>query len=350
MPILTKEVEVRIHSNTVDYYKELGYNIPTKKSSKSYYEKTKKEFVYDFNKYITVKIEDLPIHSNIKIEVLCDECGKNISYIKYNDYTRCIEKTGTHVCRECWQKKTARTNKSKYGYEIPTKNKEIKEKIIKTNLERYGVPVYAKTQECHEKTKQTCLEKYGVEHFAQLKEIKEKRERTCIERYGVPYVAQLPDIYEKVVKSRYISGTQTSSKQQRYLNSLYGGKLNYPIKYYYADICFQNQKLVIEYDGGFHNGQVKLGSLTQEEFDQKEIVRNSVIKREGYKQMRIISRKDLLPSDTILLQMLSIVREYFNTTSHTWINFDIDNSKMINAENKDAGGVFFNYGELRRIK
>ena len=148
----------------------------------------------------------------------------------------------------------------------------------------------------------------------------------------------------------YKNNTQKTSKQQFYLHNLYGGELNYPIKYYDVDICLLDEKIAIEYDGSGHELNVKLGRMTQEEFNQKETIRNIIIKKEGYKQIRIISSKDLLPSDKILLKMLSIAKEYFNTTSHTWVNFDIDNSRIINAENKDINGVFINYGELRKIK
>ena len=64
--------------------------------------------------------------------------------------------------------------------------------------------------------------------------------------------------------------------------------------------------------------------------------------------MTIISSKDYLPSDTILLEMLEQARTYFTTTSHTWIEYNIDTSTMRNAENKD--GIYFDYGDLRKIK
>ena len=64
--------------------------------------------------------------------------------------------------------------------------------------------------------------------------------------------------------------------------------------------------------------------------------------------MRIISTSDLLPSDTILLQMLTKAKEYFSTyPQHSWYEFNIDTSLVYNAEHKE--GVFFDYGELRKI-
>ena len=64
--------------------------------------------------------------------------------------------------------------------------------------------------------------------------------------------------------------------------------------------------------------------------------------------MKIISSKDLLPSDEILLQMLSDAKQYFSDyQNHSWIEFDIDNSVIRNAENKN--GVSYDFGKLRKI-
>lgn len=375
--ILSKTAKVRLWGSNMKPLFEFGY-------------KGKKGDIID------VKIEHLQKGSKAKVEVLCDICKKNKMTVAYEVYNRVVEKTGSYVCRECSYEKTAQTCLEKYGFKTSLQNKLVKEKIKQTNLERYGVEYYGQTKECHDRIRQTCLDKYGVEHFAQSQEIKDKKAKTIMERYGadcvfhveefknkiidtnlkkygvksvlkapeikekirktnmrkygVPHNFLIPQTREKIMQTYYENGTKISSKQQRYLNNLYNGDLNYPIKNYSADICLLQDKLVIEYDGGGHDLRVVLGQLTQEEFNQKEIIRSNTIKREGYKQMRIISSKDLLPLDDILLQMLQQAREYFNTTSHSWINYDIDNSKMINAENKDIGGVFFDYGKLRKIK
>ena len=139
-----------------------------------------------------------------------------------------------------------------------------------------------------------------------------------------------------------------TSEQHIYLHSVYGGKINYPISYYAVDICLTKEKITIEYDGGGHDLRVVLGQLTRDEFNKKEIIRNNIIKREGYKQMRIISSKDHLPSDAVLLQMLDETKQYFSDyPEHSWIEYDIDASIVRNAEHKD--GVFFDFKELRKI-
>lgn len=326
MGIITKEVEINLNSNNVKHYEALGYDIPMKVSSKSSKNNNKKNYVYDFNKSIIVNVNDMLRGSRSKVLVKCDYCGKE-KWIHYRNYLDSIEKYGVYSCNKCLHYKSE-----------------------KTNLEKYGTEHYSSTLECKEKIKNTCLANYGTDCPSKCEEIKEKTRNTNLQRYGVEWTMQSQKVKEKANETLCKNGTQKTSKQQLYLCSIFCGEINYPISCYATDICIPKEKLAIEYDGGGHDLRVVLGRLTQEEFDQKELIRDKVIKREGYKIMRIISRHDYLPSDIILLQMLSQAKEYFSNTNHTWINYDIDNSRMINAENKDTDGVFFDYGELRRIK
>ena len=372
MAILTKEVEVRLNGNNIKHYKNLGYEIPMREASKILKIKGV-DYVADLGKIINVKVNDLPLKSNILIEAMCDYCGEvnhSIKYVTYNSQTK--NNTQKYACKKCSQFKVEQTNLEKYGVKCVLYLDEIKEKIKQTNLDRYGVEnallnkdikdkrdatlmekfgtLYPlQNNECFKKFKQTNMEKYGAEFTLQSEEIKQKIKQTNLDKYGYENSMQSPEISEKWF-SKYGSEFVNSSKQQRYLCDLYNGILNYPFKCFALDVCIPNDKLDVEFDGSGHKMSISLGSISEEDFEMKELYRNVAIKKEGYKQMRIISTKDLLPSDDILLQMLSIARNYFNTTSHTWINFDIDNSIMINAENKDTNGVFFDYGELRRIK
>lgn len=64
--------------------------------------------------------------------------------------------------------------------------------------------------------------------------------------------------------------------------------------------------------------------------------------------MHIISLSDKLPSDCVLLKMLSDAEQYFvDYPNHSWIEFYIDNSIVRNAEHKD--GMSYDFGELRKI-
>lgn len=293
------------------------------------------------------------------------------------------------------REKQKKTNIERYGVESPFQSKEIQDKIKQTNLERYGVENPLFIPEVREKAVQTIIERYGVENVSQNKDIQNKRTQTFIEhfgttsplknnecleklkqtnmdRYGVEYTMQLDEVrqkakqtslerygYDNPMKSQEIlekwlaengSTFIKSSKQQCYICNLYNGILNHPFKCFALDIFLPDDKLDVEFDGSGHRMGISLGDITAEDFEKKELYRNIAIKREGYKQIRIISSKDFLPSDEILLQMLSLAKEYFNVTSHSWINFDIDNLIMINAENKDIGGIPFDYGKLRKIK
>lgn len=270
------------------------------------------------------------------------------------------------------QHKREQTFIERFGVLNPLQNKECFEKMKQTNIERYGAEFVSQLEETKEKVRQTCIERYGVSNPFQNEEIQERAKRTNVDRYGVESILSLssfhehsrevnmerygvlhhlqnPEILAKQKETFYKNNTCPTSKQQIYLYRLYGGELNYPFKMYNFDIYLSDDNIDIEFDGSGHLLSVKRGNITQEEFNQKEIIRNNTIKREGYKQMRIISENDKLPSDSILLQMLSEARTYFQTyPSHSWIEYNISTSTVRNAEHKN--GIPYYFGILRRIK
>lgn len=348
--ILTKEVEVKPNGKMIQYYKDLGYNA-------------------EYNKPLAVRVEDLQKSSHVKIEILCDMCRENIMIVKYDDYNRRVEESGSYVCKSCSCKKAKLTNLNRYGVENYGQTKECHEKMKKTLQGKYGVEHNSQLLDYKEKVRNTCIERYGesyAQHFTQkafesfrIKTgydnpshspvVKNKRMQTFINKFGYDNPSKSPEVRKKSVQTLYRNSSQKVSSQQRYISNLYNGILNYPVLYYNVDIYLQNDNLVIEYDGGGHNLNVITGRETQEEHDIKEIIRNNVIKREGYKQMRIISSRDYLPSDEILLQMLSEAKQYFTDyPNHSWIEYNIDSSTVRNAEHKD--GIIYDFGELRKIK
>lgn len=374
--LLTKEVEVKLNPKNMKHYKELGH-------------------IGNKGDIIIVPVEHLMHGSKVKVEVLCDYCKKEIITMTYDRYTRSQKKICKNACLKCKSKKTTESNLQVYGVEnvfqlqeikeksaltclekygennysktdvcrkqvtetnlkclgvdSPLRNKEIMQRLKNTNLQRYGVENVSETAFVKERVKRTNLERYGVECVLQSEEIKQKIACTNLKKYGVYNVSQSSEIKKKISESFYKNGTVKTSKQQKYLCNLYFGNLNYVVGYYNVDIALPEKKWCIEYDGSGHSICVEYGTFTQEEFEQKEIIRNNVIKREGYKQIRIISSKDLLPSDEILLQMLEHAKKYFSDyPNHSWIEFNIDTSTVRNAEQKE--GVFFNFGDLRRIK
>jgi len=171
------------------------------------------------------------------------------------------------------------------------------------------------------------------------------KKKVCLLKYGVEHPMKNKEISAKVRATLNKNGTTPCSKQQAYVHSIIGGELNYP--YYNAslDIAFPEEKIYLECDFGGHWLSIKLGHLTQEEFDKKQRNRWYSLFRSGYREIRIISTKDLIPSNTKLLEILTYARTYLNQNHH-YIKFDIDNSKIINSQ----GEFDYDFGELRKIK
>lgn len=378
MPILTKEVEIMPSGRSLKHYQNLGYDVKCRKLLK-------------------VKVEDLSDGSNVKIQYLCDYCKKEVLTIVYADLVRRTKEVNKMACKNCYTQKVKETNLLKYGATSFAKTNEFHELMENMMSEKYGVNHYSQTQEYKEKWHNACKGRYGEDYRKQFAnkafetfrektgynypsqspkvrekitasylnhygvdspqlspEVREQTKKTCLERYGYETPLQSIKIKEKISQTSYKNGTIPTSKQQFYLFNLYkltdnSVELNYPISHFNADICFLEGKLDIELDCGGHNLSVKTGQLTQEQFDKKELVRDRVIKKEGYKVIRIKSKNNKLPSDQILLQMLNEARQYFSKyPNHSWIEYDIDNSIVRNAEHKD--GVSYDYGDIRRIK
>ena len=55
MSLIEKEVEVRLNGNNIEYYKNLGYEIPMKKATKNTWYKYHKEYVVDKSRKIRQK-------------------------------------------------------------------------------------------------------------------------------------------------------------------------------------------------------------------------------------------------------------------------------------------------------
>lgn len=261
----------------------------------------------------------------------------------------CIEKFGVEnpLLNEEVKEKIRQTILDRYGVENVSQNKDVQDKRTQTFIEHFGVPNPLQNEECLEKLKQTNLSKYGKEFSIQSEEVKQKAKLTNLRKYGYENPMKSPEFLEKWF-AEHGSNFARTSRQQRYLCNLYNGILNQPFRCFALDIYLPEDKLDIEFDGSGHRMSISVGSISEENFEKKELYRNVALKKEGYKRMRIISSHDLLPQDTILLQMLSDARNYFQTTQHTWQIYDIDKSLLFNAEHKD--GISYDFGTLRRIK
>lgn len=95
--------------------------------------------------------------------------------------------------------------------------------------------------------------------------------------------------------------------------------------FYWLDIAFPNLKVYLEYDGSGHELGVKMGKLTKQEFDQREIVRSQILKRKGWKELRLISSTDKLPEKEKLIKIIEFCFENLLVENHSHISFNLDN-------------------------
>ena len=148
----------------------------------------------------------------------------------------------------------------------------------------------------------------------------------------------------RTIIGRYANGNAPSSTQQVWLHKVLGGELNYPVGQLSLDIAFPDSMLYVEYDGSGHDLTVRMGTMTEEEFHQKQLRRDSVLKTLGWKCIRIISTLDYLPSTQTVISMFDFASDVLS--KHHFVTFDIDN-KMVKY-----GGVSYPYdfGELYKME
>ena len=406
--ILNDYVEIKVNSNNIKYYENLGYEIPRKIGSKG-------KIVYDKSKYISVKIKDVNPESTVLVSTTCDVCGR-IKDMRMCSYTHRLSKDGLYRCKKCnvetrrktnierygvehlmkddefknnfkqtmkekygveWAlqnkdllekqhnsllehygtthalcneellNKCKETNLKKFGETTPLKSEQIKCKIRETNLMKYGYENPMSSKQVQNILKDSLLNKYGVDSTFKIEGVKEKIKQTYLEKYGTENPFQLEEIKEKSRRTMYKNGTCPTSKQQKYICELYGGVLNFPFKSYNIDIMLDD-KYAIEYDGSGHDICVKYNTVTDKDFKRKKIIRCNYLKLSGYKNITFISKTDKLPCDKILIEILNISKNYFESTEHSWIEWYFDEGIFKNAENPN--GVLFNFGTLTKLK
>ncbi len=91
--ILTKELDVFICNSNKKKYINKGYNIIE-------------------NGIYTILIEDIPLMSNLFVDIQCDNCGKFYK-TKYSDYNK--KRIMTDYCQDCVHIKKENSIIEKYG-------------------------------------------------------------------------------------------------------------------------------------------------------------------------------------------------------------------------------------------
>lgn len=326
MLILPQTIKTKWNSKHKSYYESKGY----------IYTKMSDEFEVD--------VLHLPISSQIKVRVTCDYCGKEFKV----QYFRIQEKISCCHCRpkktqelygysSTWQlENTKQTIKQsfldKYGVDNNFKSPEVQEKRKQTFIKKYGVDHPLKSEIVKNKCKKTNLQRYGVEYGLANEDIKNKKKQTFINKYGVDNPFKNKEIMKKAninrLKSLYKNGNGICSKQQKHLYDLLGGELNYPIDNYLLDIVFLNEMIYIEYNGGGHNIPVKLGQISEKQFEHKEIVRYNYLKNKNWKLIRIVCSNDKLLEDNLIINLINECKDYLLNSNHSWIELNIDEMKI----------------------
>lgn len=157
--LITKSVKIIIKGTACNYYINNKIDV-------------------NFNKEIVLPIENLNPNSHIKVDAICDICGKKVD-VQYRRYIKSINNGGYYTCS----------------------SKCSIEKRKKTNIEKYGVINYVESNEFKEKSKITNKKNWGVKHFRMStkwkdgkgKNEKEKRKNTIFNEF----VKKNPSVIEQ---------------------------------------------------------------------------------------------------------------------------------------------------------
>jgi hypothetical protein len=227
--IVSDFIYVKIIRNNIKYYKDKGY-------------------IFKFGDVIKVKIEDLPLGSNKKIDAKCDYCG-NIKSVHYFEYIRNISVYNKFACSiKCSLNKSKITNLEKYGVENPFESLFIRETVKQTNLKKYGVDNYSKTYEFKEKIKQTNFEKYGVFSTNALDTVKNKKKETYIKNYNTTH---------------YFNSTEGKTHLKKIMSEKYGSDNIFKSQYFKDK---KDKKIIHKYDKIVDKGLYNILSYDNSEF------------------------------------------------------------------------------------
>ncbi len=248
---------------------------------------------------------------------------------------RNIENVQKHCCSnsKCIQKKHLESINKKYNVENISQIKGVSQKVQKTMREKrkenpkFGLPEISPLKD-RERIKQGMIKKYGVDHPMKNKEIKRRRDDNFEAKYGVRNPKQVKDFVQKAINTAYNNSSFISSKAQRYVCELLDLELNYPCLKYAIDMADLKNKIALEWDGSGHNLSVKMGHISQSSFDRNSNYRKKQLYSEGWKIFTIISSKDKIPNDEIIVKVYEKVKYYFNNNFRHWFEYNVEENKI----------------------
>jgi hypothetical protein len=94
MGLISKEVEVVLHPNTIKYYENLGYEIPRRKDDRN-------KMRVPMGTKIIVSVDHLSNKSGARVNIQCDNCGKELKNIRWVDYLFCVKEDNKYYCNNC---------------------------------------------------------------------------------------------------------------------------------------------------------------------------------------------------------------------------------------------------------
>jgi len=217
--IVDKYIEIMTVGKSIKHYKELGYEC-------------------GYRTTILVKQVDLSLHSNIKIDIICDYCGKEFQATMSDINRETIIKK--HCCKECSKLKVQEGCLDKYGYKSPACTAEFKEKVKNTIYDKYGVENIFQVEEFKEKQINTIRNKYGCDNVFQNEQIKNKIKTTILEKYGVTNPMKCEEIRDKSKETclnlyGFESPLQNEEVKEKIKNTM--------IKRYGVEIPLQNSEI-----------------------------------------------------------------------------------------------------------
>jgi hypothetical protein len=95
MGLITKEVEVKLCGNNIKHYEDLGYVIYRNKNKYG-------KITFSKGLKIKVKTEDLPMGSQVFVDIKCDNCNIIIKNVIWSNYQRSmIKNNNNYYCHKC---------------------------------------------------------------------------------------------------------------------------------------------------------------------------------------------------------------------------------------------------------
>jgi very-short-patch-repair endonuclease len=285
-------IKVRVNACTLEYYKNLGYNV-------------------EMNKPCLIKLEDLSKGNTSKIKIICDYCGKEKlkSFRKRNNQNKVLQKD---ACIDCFKLKQQDICFIKYGVKSVTLLETMKDKTKQTNLKKYGCENPMQSEIVKNKFKNTMQKKYGCNYAQQNIDIKNKTSDVFLEKYGVKHPFLCDDIKKEYIKNfKHINGIRVSKNQFK-LAKEFNGSVNTNISGYYVDILLLDKNIIIEYNGSGHYLSTKNGKISLNDFMIKEEKRIKDLQLKGYKCFIIENKKEKNISINIINDLKKIINNLYN--------------------------------------